>query len=246
MARLFPVQFYCSILGISNSGTTPPRVMKYTIASLLLIALSFLVPPCQAETPGLLDGRIENNQYINEGLGWVMTIPPDWKVNTRDEIARIEGIGQNAIEKSYGEKIPPCHTPLLYLTRNAFNRFTSTAQMFYPKIDGTYRENQDTLFAVVLQTFRDQGLNIRHARSHATLGGIRFETLHITMFTPDGERIILRQIIYDALINNRSLTLSLLYNNDQDKIAMLDAMKQSRFGTAEPSRLQRPPGCIGI
>ena len=76
---------------------------------------------------------------------------------------------------------------------------------------------------------RSQGITIDHKRGTALIGGLVFETMQITLYTPDKKKVIARQIVYDRLINERSLTISIMFNNDADKATIMRVLRNSRF-----------------
>ncbi|MEN8217768.1 MAG: hypothetical protein ABFS56_15650 [Pseudomonadota bacterium] len=206
--------------------------MKYisTVAILVILntpLVAFSKPPTSVE---LLEGQIVDGIYKNNRFGWEFPIPKGWKPLSKAEIESLEGKGKKAIEDSYGTEITMSHVPLLNLRKDLSNAFTSTAQAYHPKEDGNYRAGQETVFEIIKNTYRlSLGVPIDYHRTQETIGGLEFEALHITMYSPDKQTVIVRQIMYNRLIGDSSLFISVTYNNDQDKKSILEALSKSRF-----------------
>lgn len=201
-----------------------------SVLSLVIVLLA----ACSGRQPEveLAEGQIDAGVYRNAKLGWEFRIPEGWEVLSKSEIERIEGKGIEAIEESYDSEITPSHTPLLYLRKDMFNAFTSTAQVFDPKVEGSYREHQEMIFEVLLNTCRSKGMRIDHKRDRESIGGLEFETLHVTLYAPDGKKVVLYQVIFDRLMNGRSLIMSITYNNHKDRDTLLNSLRQSQFKNA--------------
>ncbi len=202
--------------------------MKHLSILALVLAVIVICPQAQAQEE-LFEGRIVGHAYRNDKLGWEIEIPAGWIVGSKSEIARIEGLGKEAMEKALKQKVVPDHTPLLYLQKDQFNRFTSAAQKFDPKRDGRYKDQQESVFQSILDAYRAKGIAIDHKRGKELIGGLEFESMQIALYTPDRKKVIVRQIVYDRLINERSLMVSVLFNNDADRASITDALKKSRF-----------------
>ncbi|KHD11253.1 hypothetical protein PN36_00130 [Candidatus Thiomargarita nelsonii] len=201
--------------------------MKYiTTVAILVILNTPLV--AFSKQPTLIEGQIVEGIYKNNRFGWEFPIPKGWKLLSKEEIESIEGKGKKAIEETYDAEIPAMsHVPLLHLRKNLFNTFTSTAQAYQE--DGDYRVEREAVFDILKNTYLSRGITIDYYRSRETIGGLEFEVLHITMYTPDKQTVIVHQIMYDRLIGDSSLFISVMYNNDQDKKIILEALSKSRF-----------------
>ncbi|OAD19395.1 conserved hypothetical protein, secreted [Candidatus Thiomargarita nelsonii] len=203
--------------------------MKYisTVAILIILntpLVAFSKPPTSVE---LVEGQIVEGIYKNNRFGWEFPIPKGWKLLNKEEIKSLEGKGKKAIEETYDTEVAMSHVPLLHLRKDQFNAFTSTAQAYQE--DGDYRVEQEAIFDILKNTYLSRGITIDYYRSRETIGGLEFEVLHITMYSPDKQTVIVRQIMYDRLIGDSSLFISVMYNNDQDKKIILEALSNSRF-----------------
>ena len=202
--------------------------MKHLPIFALILIVIVICPSTQAQEE-LFEGRIVENVYKNEKLGWETVIPAGWVVRSKSEIARIEGMGKEAMEKALKQKVVPDHTPLLYLQKDQFNRFTSAAQKFDLKRDGRYKDQQEFVFKSIIGAYRTQGITFDRKRGKELIGGLEFESMQVTLYTPDRKKVIAHQIVYDRLINERSLMVSVMFNNDADRTSMVDSLKKSRF-----------------
>ena len=87
--------------------------MKHLSILALVLVVFASCPGTQAQEE-LFEGRITGGIYKNDKLGWEMAIPAGWTVRSKNEIARIEGIGKEAMEKALKQEVVPDHTALLY------------------------------------------------------------------------------------------------------------------------------------
>lgn len=88
-----------------------PRQMVF-LQPLFLAVAFFLYASSPALAQELFQGNIANGTYSNEQVGWIMSIPAGWKILNRAEIARVEGVGLEAFEKTADVEIETDHTPL--------------------------------------------------------------------------------------------------------------------------------------
>lgn len=196
-------------------------------------------PAATNDTIALAEGRVAGGEYTHPGFGWTMKVPAGWRVKTREEIAAVTQKGLDAMQKSADAPIDASGAvQLLALQRDPFNQFTSAAEAFDPAKDGSYAENQDGLVQLLLKTYADAGVKVRHARRDETVGGVKFNVLDVTILAPDGQKVILHQAMYDALFGTRSLTVSLNWNDDAARDALFAAWRGSQF--APPATVPSP------
>lgn len=195
----------------------------------LLLPLLFLIQH-SLSAQELFEGKIESGTYQNEKIGWKMPIPSGWEVQSRERVAQVEGIGKDAMENASGQEIEKTHTPLLYLEKDRFNRFTSAYDHFDAQKDGDFKESTNALYQFILQTYKQRGMKVSHEIGREVLGGIPFETLSVSVFSPDGEKELFRQKMFDTLLNNKhSFGMSMMYNSEENRKEILSAMQNASF-----------------
>ncbi|ATC65588.1 hypothetical protein CMV30_17450 [Nibricoccus aquaticus] len=210
------------------------------LPALVLLAASALLtltgcpkkPAVPNESIPLTEGVVRAGVYTHPGFGWSMKIPDGWRVKTKDEVSATRQKGLDAVQKNVDGPIDMTSTiELLYMQRDQFNQFTSTADAFDPAKDGSYADNQQDLVQVILKTYADTGMKVRHELRTEVIGGVKFNVMDATLLSPDGEKVILHQRMYDALFGTRSLTVSLNWNNDTARDALVQAWSASTFST---------------
>jgi hypothetical protein len=192
-----------------------------------LLALTAFTFHAHAADPPL-EGKVVGNVYQNKRLGWEMKIPQGWATVSASEVARLESKGKKIIEKHVEAPVDMTFVRLLHLQKDRYNRFMSTAQKHDPD-DGAYKDQQEFLFKTVVGSLRSQKIELDATRRTETLDGLVFEALHIKVYASDRSKLLFEQVMYDRLIGDNSVTITVMYNNDADRRAIETAVKNSKF-----------------
>lgn len=174
--------------------------------------------------------QTEFSTYKDSVSGWSTQYLSSTHLMTPDEIATIEGRGQDAIESSIDQELDILrHRNLIWLRKDLFNSMTSNVQPFDAAIDGDYEEVQTGILEIIKQTYSDQGIQFDIKTEKTKIDGLEFNAAYITLYAPDRSKVLLNQIIYDRLIEGKLiLTININYN-DLGKEEMLSIIKASKF-----------------
>lgn len=174
--------------------------------------------------------QTEFSTYKDSVSGWSTQYLSSTHLMTPDEIATIEGRGQDAIESSIDQELDILrHRNLIWLRKDLFNSMTSSVQPFDAAIDGDYEEVQTGILEIIKQTYSDQGIQFDIKTEKTKIDGLEFNAAYITLYAPDRSKVLLNQIIYDRLIEGKLiLTININYN-DLGKEEMLSIIKASKF-----------------
>ncbi|MRX70213.1 hypothetical protein SAMN06265349_101786 [Flavobacterium resistens] len=202
------------------------RITKTILFFLLSIFIS-----CGQKDPNkqIDEGTIKGETYKSSDIGWTIEIPKGWSVISKDHIDSQESKGKEAIEKSSGQKVDMSQLKhLISFQKNQFNLFASTSEPFKEEYPGEYQENSKKLCNMIYQTYIDNKIKTDSSSGKEIIQGLEFNVFRTTIYAPDG-KVILNQIMYNRLINGFDFGVNINYNNDEDKKAMLDAFKNSKF-----------------
>ena len=164
--------------------------------------------------------------FEETAIGWHITYPDNLSILTNEEIAVIEGRGLEAI----GEDVPFIHKNLIWLKKDQFNSFTSNTQPYDPELDGPYEENQKLLQEMILETYRNNGVEFDSETGTYEIDGLTFQTMKTKIYTPDRGKVILTQVMFERLFaGNRTLTLNINYNNPLDQKLLMSIIDSSKL-----------------
>ncbi len=203
--------------------------MKLTITSLTFIFL--ILVSCGPVDPNkqIDEGSAKGTTYESKEIGWIIEIPKEWKIISKDKVEANEENGKKALEKSSGLEIDTkALKHLISFQKDQFNIFASTSEPFKEEFPGEYQQNNKFLNEIIYNTFKDQGIKVDSASGKETIQGLEFNKFSTTIYAPDG-KVILNQVLYSRLINGYDFGVNINYNNDQDKKMMMNAFVQSKF-----------------
>ena len=173
---------------------------------------------------------VEYKKFEDLGTGWTTTYPFSFRVMTQEEIDKLEGRGQKALESTIDAKLELLHKNLLWLKKDQFNSFTSNSQAFDTIADGSYEDSQEIIYQTLEEAYRSHGIPFDVKYGKTKIDNLEFSTMETTVYTPDRKNILMTQILYDRLINGViSLTLNVNYNNEKDKAALLGIISSTKL-----------------
>lgn len=201
--------------------------MKLKLFVLAAIAAA-CVSSCKNNSKAPDEGTVKGQVYTDSTLGWTITIPQGWEMMTHAQLKALEQKGSDALQQSTGKKIST--TDLKYLVnfrKDQFNTFSATLQPF----DGTqqqYDSNTVSVDNLLYQTFKSQGIPADTASGKATIQGLNFRVFYCTINNPNGG-VLLQEALFSRFMNGNDFGISITYNNDENKKAMMDALMNSSF-----------------
>lgn len=168
-------------------------------------------------------------RYSDSVSGWSTQYPKSWPLLTAKEIAEIERRGAQMLEPDSNGKLPITNKQLLWLKKDEFNSFTSNYETFGAN-DGPYEEVEREIFKLIESSFHELGLHVESRVDKATLDGLEFIRYQAAIYSADRSSIIMNQVMYCRLVDNRiSILLNANYNNDADRTALLAIIEGSKF-----------------
>lgn len=204
--------------------------MKYSL--LLLLGLLFILTSCGQADPNkqVDEGKVENNFYTSEEIGWTMEIPKGWTVVDKEKKDALNQKGLKALEETLDSKVDfSALRNLISFQKNPFNIFQSTSEPFNLEYEGEWEENNAALKEVLYETYVNQGIKVdSSATTIEKIDGIEFQVTSFTVYSPKGD-IILTQIMYSCLINGFDFGVNINYNNKKDREEMLRVFMNSTF-----------------
>ena len=202
--------------------------MKTNFTILLFLTVLF---SCKTDSNKQIDeGKITENTYHSEEIGWTMEIPKDWNVTHKSDLDKRTKKGLDAISETAGIEIDASGLKqLLNFQKNQFNIFQSTSEPFEEEYEGEWEENNDGLKELIYMTYLEKGIRTDSTETKTIkIDGLEFESSEFTIYSPKGE-VILNQIMFSRLINGLDFGVNINYNNESDKKEMLDAWLNSKF-----------------
>lgn len=113
--------------------------------------------------------------------------------------------------------------------KNQFNVFQATSEPFKQEYEGEWEENNAILKEINYMTYLNQGIKTdTSATTVETVDGLEFKKNMFTLYSPKGE-VILKQIMYNRLINGFDFSVCISYNNNKNKDELMNVFKNSKF-----------------
>jgi hypothetical protein len=201
--------------------------MKIKLVTFITIAI---LVSCKSDPNKQIDeGKINENAYHSEEIGWTMEIPDGWNVTHRSELKKRTEKGLDAINETAGIDYDASELQqLLNFQKDRFHIFQSTSEPFKLEYEGEWEENNKGIKELIYETYSSRGIKIDTTSSKEKIDDLEFEVFHVTMYGPDG-KIMLYQDMYGKHINGYDFGVNLNYVNDKEKSEMMKVWKNSTF-----------------
>lgn len=207
---------------------TVGSLCRYLPVALITALAACTYPAAAPADGGTREGALSEGRYRHHDLGWTFMVPPGWKLMSAEEIAHHTGRGARMLEKTVGAPIEQQQIDLLYLKHGRTSMFTSVHQRISDE-DGPYDQQQEALFEVIAQAYRDAKIPIRTERGSETIGGTIFQLLHVRMLTKDLKSVAVHQYMYSGQIGQDDLVVSVTAPDGDDLETGLSAWRASTF-----------------
>src|SRR5262249_558338 len=112
--------------------------------------------------------------------------------------------------------------------KDKFNTFLSTSEPFPSDKPDAFDDNCAAVNKMIYDAYTSQSIRTDTSSGVELIRGRRFNVFHATLYSKEG-KVILQQLLYTRLIDKKVFSVSINYNNEEDKKAMVDAFTQSTF-----------------
>jgi hypothetical protein len=177
------------------------------------------------------EGAVKGETYVSQDMGWTITIPKGWTVVSRDQTEANEKKGADAIRKSSNTEIDMSGLKhLISFQKDRFNSLMSTSEPFPNASPGAFDDNCAAVDKMIYDAYASQGIRSDTSSSVEVIHGHKFNVFHATLYSKDG-KVILQQLLYSKLIHDKDFSVTINYNNEEDKKVMMDAFLNSTLKT---------------
>jgi hypothetical protein len=172
------------------------------------------------------EGSFQSSTYSNEALGWKMSFPETWVITGK---ASLENLDKRSKELN-GEDANGLGNVkrLLAFQKNFDNNFQSTRESFSGKSAADYERIKFGIRKQLYFAYLDQRFNVDTASSIQKIDGLPFDCFEIELFDRTGAKFA-TQLLYTKIINGNYFSAIINFNNEKDKMKLVEAFKKSTF-----------------
>lgn len=199
----------------------------------ILILIVIIFASCrkvQNTEPFFDEGRIENDTYINDTIGWKMSLPVGWDLTRRiTEELKNEYINlANSAEVEYLNM--SSHRQLLALEKDQFNVFRSSYEKVKDVSNVTLYETMQAYSELIPSLFPSP-VQFKYCSPIKKKGikGVSFLYFSYECFMPAPIDKKLYGMAYMGVVKNYLLEITINYTDKQNEKEIMDAWLKSTF-----------------
>lgn len=172
------------------------------------------------------EGSFDGNKYHSPTLGWTMEFPDNWLITKKASIQALDERSKIAAEDSTsdmsGVKL------LLAFQKNFDNSFQSNMQEFKGKSQQAYYDVMYAMHQTIYNNYLDQRTPLDTAAVSIVVGKMKFDGYDINLFDKEHKNFA-NQLLITGVVNEQFMTVTIVYNNKEDKDKMLKLFTSSKF-----------------
>ncbi|WP_172284143.1 hypothetical protein ACNFU2_18950 [Chryseobacterium sp. PTM-20240506] len=171
-----------------------------------------------------------DTDFYNSDFKWKIQIPKNFEKVNNDEWAKLQGRGQEVLEKTTGQPVINQSKTIFVFKSDNFNYLEANYQPFDPKVDGNYDESNKAVNEVLYKAFKE---NMPKAKfdtisTKEKINNLVFNKYTIKMTLPNN--MILEFQMYSRLFDKKEFSVNLMFLDPKKGEQMINAWKASQFG----------------
>lgn len=203
--------------------------LKHAIIPVLSIAL-FVIGACGGPTKKdyskeVDEGTFDGNKYTSQALGWTMEFPDNWIITSKSSLESLDERSKAAVNDTTSNMSGIKRT--LAFQKNFDNNFQSSWEDFSG--DKTaYKRIIANNHVMIYTNYLERNMYTDTVPGKLTVSGVTFDTFEVSLNDKEA-KVFTTQLLMNALVKGKFMTVTISYNNEADKEKMLGLFKKSTF-----------------
>jgi hypothetical protein len=203
--------------------------LKHAIIPVLSIAL-FVIGACGSPTKKdyskeVDEGSFDGNKYTSQALGWTMEFPDNWIVTTKSSLESLDERSKASVNDTTSNMSGIKRT--LAFQKNFDNNFQSSWEEFSGD-EAAYKRIIADNHVMIYTNYLERNMYTDTVPGKLTISGVTFDTYEVSLNSREA-KVFATQLLMNALVKGKFMTVTISYNNDADKDKMLGLFKKSTF-----------------
>ncbi|MCS3556172.1 MULTISPECIES: hypothetical protein [unclassified Sphingobacterium] len=167
--------------------------------------------------------------YSNE-FKWSIKIPENYKSLSPTEVEKLNDLGKSGIENTYGEKVTSNPKIIFSFKNDEYNFVQASCQIYDRVKDGDFGKLCAGINKVLYETCKHQipGVKIDTTNGIEKINNLEFHKYKMVLHYPNGQ--VLHWITYDRLFDEKFLTISVTYIDNDKGQEVIRCLDNSKFG----------------
>lgn len=196
--------------------------MKYSL--LIICSWLLFIPLCHAQVD------TTKHEFYFRQFNWHVTIPPNFKSLTQEELTEVQEKGRVAMEKTTNQSIVNHSVPIFSFKSDQLHYFTSNSQPFDTSVDGDFKTVCKQVDDIVYNTLSQQlpqGTKVDSTLTTETVDKLNFQCIKLIATLPN--KVKLNLLMYNRLFDKVELTVTIMYVDEDKGTQLLNAWRNSKF-----------------
>ena len=170
-----------------------------------------------------------DSEFYSPDFKWKIQIPQGFEKVNHDEWAKMQGKGEQALEKTTGQDVVNNSKTIFVVKSGNFNYLETNSQPFDTKTDGNYEEINKAVNDIVYKAFKENMPNatITNTRTKEKINNLIFHKNSFKILLPNN--MTMEMIMFSRLFGKKEFTLNVMFMDSKKGEEMLNAWKNSTF-----------------
>lgn len=203
--------------------------LKHAIIPVLSIAL-FVIGACGGPakkdySKEVDEGTFDGNKYTSQALGWTMEFPDNWIITSKSSLESLDERSKAAVNDTTSNMSGIKRT--LAFQKNFDNNFQSSWEAFSGD-EAAYKRIIANNHVMIYTNYLERNMYTDTVPGKLTVSGVTFDTFEVSLNDKEA-KVFTTQLLMNALVKGKFMTVTISYNNEADKEKMLGLFKKSTF-----------------
>lgn len=172
------------------------------------------------------EGTFSGNTFHSPTLGWTMEFPDNWLITKKTSIQALDERSKLAAEDSTSDM--SAVKLLLAFHKNFDNSFQSNMQNFEGMTEQQYYDVAYGMHETIYNNYLDQRTPLDTSNMEIKVGKQKFDGFEINLYDKN-QKNFANQLLITGVVKNQFMSVTIVYNNNDDKTKMLNLFKSSKF-----------------